>query len=178
MRWATRSHLHLDRVATPWLISRFVDREAEFEFFDWDVEPAEVEGVTWFGVPGVELSGHDAGGTCFHKVVVRFGLDDPALALMDRLVASGVADALGTPPPAGQTDFEAATGATLNQIGVGMGVAFADRRHLEAGMALYEAIYALCQVRLLPTEVLEDLPGTMPPRVALLRDSVGRTAPL
>lgn len=175
MRWITRSHLHLDRVATPWLISRFVDPDAEFSFVEWDVDPTEVDGATWFGVPGVELGAHDGDGTCFHKVLLRFGLDDPALRLMDRLVASGVADALGTPPPRGQTEFEAATGATLNQIGVGMGVAFDDRRHLEAGMALYEGIYALCQVRLLPAEVREGITGTMPERVALLRDAVGRT---
>jgi hypothetical protein len=178
MRWMTRSHLHLDRVATPWLISRFVDPDAEFAFVEWDTEPTEAAGATWFGLPGVELAAHDADGTCFHKVIVRYELDDPALALMDRVVSSGVADALGTAPPQGQTEFEAATGATLNQIGVGMGVAFDDEHHLEAGMALYEGIYALCQVRLLAADVLENLPGTMPERVALLRDAVGRPAPL
>ena len=36
MRWVTRSHLHLDRVATPWLIRRFLDPAAEFLFVDWD----------------------------------------------------------------------------------------------------------------------------------------------
>jgi hypothetical protein len=175
MRWLTRSHLHLDRVATPWLIRRFVDPEAEFGFAEWDVEPGseELDG-TWFGVPGVELSSHDEGGTCFHKVLVRFELEEPALAQMDRVVAAGVAAALGTPTPAGQTDFEAATGETLNRLGLGMGVAFDDERHLEAGMALYEAIYAVCQIERLPPTLLEGLAGTMPERVALLRSALGR----
>jgi len=32
MKWLTRSHVHVDRVACPWLITRFVDSEAEFLF--------------------------------------------------------------------------------------------------------------------------------------------------
>lgn len=32
MKWVTRSHVHVDRVACPWLISRFIDNQAEFLF--------------------------------------------------------------------------------------------------------------------------------------------------
>lgn len=32
MKWITRSHVHVDRVACPWLIARFIDSEAEFFF--------------------------------------------------------------------------------------------------------------------------------------------------
>ena len=34
MKWITRSHVHVDRVACPWLIARFIDSEAEFEVYD------------------------------------------------------------------------------------------------------------------------------------------------
>jgi hypothetical protein len=35
MRWATLSHLHLDRVAACWLIRRFLDPDAQFTFVEW-----------------------------------------------------------------------------------------------------------------------------------------------
>ncbi len=174
MRWITKSHLHLDRVATPWLIARFVDPVAEFRFVTWDAQPAEDDATRWFGVPGVELSSHDDDGTCFAKVMRAYDLDDPALVLMERVIASGVADALGSPPPQEQTEQEATLGAALNQIGSGLGIAFDDDQHLEAGMALYEALYALCQVQVLPSDVGLDLPAALPDRVEYLRRAVGR----
>src|SRR3954447_1080800 len=138
MRWVTRSHLHLDRVATPWLIARFVDAEAVFGFLASGEEP-DGEDIP-FGLPGIELSSHDERGTCFRKVLERYELADPALSQMERLIASGVADALGTPPPEGQTEDEATMGRALNQLGSGMGIALSDDEHLRAGMALYEGV--------------------------------------
>jgi hypothetical protein len=176
MRWVTKSHLHLDRVATPWLIARFVDPAAEFVFVDWDLQVAAEGDAIPFGVPDVELSSHDAGGTAFRKVVARYGLDDPALALMERLVASGVADALGSAPPPGQTEEEAMLGAALNRLGAGFGIAFDDDEHLRAGMALYEAVYALCQVKALEAAVLREAPERLPARVSYLRRATGRAA--
>jgi len=174
MRWITKSYLHLDRVATPWLIARFVDPDAEFLFAPWDAPASEDDGTRWFGVPGVELSSHDAGGTCFAKVMRAYRLDDPALVLMERVIASGVADALRTPPPAGQTEQEATLGVALNQLGSGLAIAFDDEHHLEAGLALYEALYALCQVQALPATVRDDVPAALPDRVEYLRRAVGR----
>lgn len=176
MRWITKSHLHLDRVATPWLIARFVDPAAEFGFAAWDAQPAEDDGTRWFGVAGVQLSAHDGDGTCFAKVLRAYDLDDPALVLMERVIASGVADALGTPPPPEQTEQEATLGAALNEIGKGLAIAFDDDRHLRAGMALYEALYALCQVKVLAPDVALDVPAALPDRVEYLRRAVGRDA--
>jgi hypothetical protein len=174
MRWITKSHLHLDRVATPWLIARFVDPNAEFVFTAWNAPAIEDDGTRWFGVPGVELSSHDAGGTCFAKVMRAYRLDDPALVRMERVIASGVADALGASPPPGQTEQEATLGVALNQLGSGLAVAFDDERHLKAGLALYEALYTLCQVQGLRPEVRDDAPAALPDRVEYLRRAVGR----
>jgi len=174
LRWITRSNLHLDRVATPWLIARFVDPAAEFEFLGWDVEPTETPGATWFGVPGVELGRHDSDGTCFHKTIKHFELEEPALDLMDMIIADGVADALGTPCVEGRTDRDVRIGATLNRIGLAMSVAFDDEEHLRAGMMLYEGLYTLCQIELLPVAIKDDLPDTMPERIGLLRGALGR----
>ena len=58
MRWATRSHCHVDRAACAWLIRRFIDPEAEFVFVD---DPTEVPGdATAFDMRGVALSHHGA----------------------------------------------------------------------------------------------------------------------
>jgi len=60
MKWVTRSHVHVDRVACPWLITRFIDNEAEFLF----VPKGEIErvvqetGAIPFDAPGVELGHH------------------------------------------------------------------------------------------------------------------------
>jgi hypothetical protein len=47
MRWVTRAHVHVDRVACPWLISRFVDNEAEFVFVARDM----VAPTAWTATP-------------------------------------------------------------------------------------------------------------------------------
>jgi hypothetical protein len=46
MKWITRSHVHVDRVACPWLIARFIDSDAEFLFVPKSkvLEIAEREG--------------------------------------------------------------------------------------------------------------------------------------
>src|ERR1043166_8266716 len=60
MKWITRENVHVDRVACPWLIRRFVDPKAEFLFVPADqvMAVAEREGATPFDVKGVELGHH------------------------------------------------------------------------------------------------------------------------
>lgn len=76
MRWATRSHCHVDRAACAWLIRRFIDAEAEFVFVD-DAEEVPAD-ATPFDMRGVELSHH--GGDCsFETFLRRYELADPVL---------------------------------------------------------------------------------------------------
>lgn len=58
MHWITREHPKIDRIACPWLILRFIDKEAEFDYVPADqVLPlAARTGATPFDVPGVELT--------------------------------------------------------------------------------------------------------------------------
>ncbi len=80
MKWATRSHVHVDRVACPWLIRRFVDSAAEFIFVPKSQvkEVAEREGAIPFDAPGVELGHHD--GKCsFETIIEKYELNDKAL---------------------------------------------------------------------------------------------------
>lgn len=52
MQWVTRQYLHLDRVATPWLITRFVDAEATFVYVPWKEEHLAPAGAMRFQSPG------------------------------------------------------------------------------------------------------------------------------
>ena len=58
MKWITREHVKVDRVACPWLIKKFVDKDAEFLFVPTDqvMEVASREGATPYDVKGVELA--------------------------------------------------------------------------------------------------------------------------
>lgn len=174
MRWTTRSHLHLDRVATPWLIKRFVDPAAEFSFTDWESGVPDGDGTIPFGYPGIELSSPDERGTSFHKVLVRHGIDDPAVARMDRIIQAGVDHAHGSEPSADLSADEASLGAALDLLGAGLGVTLDDEKHLEVGLAIYEGVYALCQVMVLPLATRSEAPSPLPERVPYLRRAIGR----
>jgi hypothetical protein len=83
MRWATRAGVHVDRTACAWLIRRFIDPEAEFVFVH---DPDDVpDDATPFDMRGVELS-HHAGGCTFETMLERYGLDDPGLVNIARIV--------------------------------------------------------------------------------------------
>src|SRR5271157_5200375 len=89
MKWITRSHVHVDRVACPWLITRFVDNEAEFLF----VPASQIRKVTDdtdaipFDTPEVEL-GHQDGRCSFESIILKYDLKDPALLRMAKIVHS------------------------------------------------------------------------------------------
>jgi hypothetical protein len=83
MRWATRAHCHIDRVACAWLIRRFIDDEAEFVFVD---DPDDVPaGATPFDMRGVEL-GHHGGDCSFEAFLRHYELADPVLWELARIV--------------------------------------------------------------------------------------------
>ena len=88
MKWITREHPKVDRVACPWLIQRFIDRDAEFLYVPTDRVAAEAArtGATPYDVAGAEL-GHHGAECSFDAFVHKFGLDrDPALAYLARIV--------------------------------------------------------------------------------------------
>lgn len=187
MKWATLAHIHLDRVAAPWLIRRFVDPDAEFSYIEWgldgelpgpDLAARVPPGTTPVGIPGVELGLHDAEGSCFSKVLRHHSLDDPALWRMERLVAAGIRHAFGQPPATGESDEETALGTALDEFGTALGVVFDDAEHLERALGLYDAVYAHCQIRELPAEALTDAPRLPPLRTPFLRRAIGRAPDL
>jgi hypothetical protein len=84
MRWVTRENVGIDRIGCAWLIRRFVDPEAEFLFVPADLTPLP-PGAEPFDVPGARLS-HHHGHSSFHTIVQAYGLDDPVLVRIARIV--------------------------------------------------------------------------------------------
>ena len=88
MKWITREKVMVDRVACPWLIKKFVDKNAEFYFVAPDrvLKEAERLGAIPFDAPGVEL-GHHGKECSFEAVLKKYNLTgDPALVLLGRIV--------------------------------------------------------------------------------------------
>lgn len=87
--WGLSKRPHFDRVLAAWAIKRFIDTQAHFMF------AAKIEdlapNVMPVGFPTGELSAFEpAGGTCFHKAVVKYQLDDPALLALDRMDSQAI----------------------------------------------------------------------------------------
>jgi len=99
MLWVTREYVHVDRVACPWLIRRFVDSEAEFLFVPKSQvdRVAKETGAIPFDAPGVELGHHD--GQCsFDAIIAKYGLQDPALLYLAKIVNAADTDKLEAHP--------------------------------------------------------------------------------
>lgn len=139
MKWVTRSHVHVDRVACPWLITRFIDSQSEFLF----VPKSEVERVARetpaipFDVPNVEL-GHVDGRCSFESIIVKYGLTDAALLRLAKIVhAADIESDLGTDPLA----------RGLEAIATGFSLRFPDdTENLEHQFEVYDALYAWCRL--------------------------------
>jgi len=138
MKWITRSHVHVDRVACPWLISRFIDSEAEFLFVPKKIvlERAEKEGAIPFDTPGAEL--HHRDNLCtFDVIISEYGLTDKALLRMAKIINAADTDRLELDPLA--AGFEA--------IAVGYGLRFPDdRENIKRQFDVYDALYAWCRL--------------------------------
>lgn len=87
MRWITRERPKIDLIACPWLIARFIDDDPEFLYVARDevARVAAETGVTPYDVPGAEL-GHHGDECSFDAFVRKYGLGDPALKKLARIV--------------------------------------------------------------------------------------------
>ncbi|MGA7192681.1 MAG: chromate resistance protein ChrB domain-containing protein, partial [Anaerolineales bacterium] len=87
MKWITRSHVHVDRVACPWLITRFIDNKAEFLFVPANqIEKIVKEtGAIPFDAPDVKL-GHHENCCSFESIILKYGLKEPGLLRLAKIV--------------------------------------------------------------------------------------------
>jgi hypothetical protein len=139
MKWITRKNANVDRVACPWLIKRFIDKEAEFLFVSADAVSAvaQREGAIPYDVPGVEL-GHVDGRCSFESIMVKYQLTDPALRRLAKIVhgADVGADIKITPESAG-----------LQAIAHGFALAHGEEDHekIRLETPMYDALFVWCQ---------------------------------
>lgn len=137
MKWVTRERPKIDRIACPWLIARFIDRDAEFLF----VPAAQVQEVARtaaaipYDVPGVELT--HVGSLCsFDAFRRKYALDAPGLDALALIVRAADTHRLDLAPQA----------AGLLAISLGLGDVYRDDHALLAqGMVVYDALYAWCR---------------------------------
>ena len=142
MKWVTRQYVHLDRVASPWLIKRFVDPDAEFVFVPWLQEDRRPADAVPLGLPGAELGPHDAAGTTFAKIVAKYRIDDPAILRIARIINAGVDFVLhGFRPEPGDIDGQVAVGLVTLAEGMWL-VHQTDNAILEGSFGIYDALYA------------------------------------
>ena len=173
MKWVTKDFVHLDRVATPWLIKRFVDRDAQFVFVPWDRLHEAPADATPFALEGAELGPHDATGTTFAKALRKYDLHDPGLARMARVIDAGVRCAVhGDRAGVDDTDGQIAVGLLAISEGI-MASTADDDQVLAASFPIYDALYADFRVRaIVATEgIVVPKPGRAGPgdKVRLLR---------
>lgn len=158
--WVTRPRPGVDRMASAWLIRRFIDREARFDFVaDRDSAPRDAVPFDMFGVEFTHR-----GNLCtFELLCETFVLRDPALARIAAIVHDlDLKDEQFTPPEA----------PTVGMIIEGLRLAHEDDRMLLAeGMSLFEALYRACEQAARPTgpRVVAKRPRTAPRRRRLPR---------
>jgi len=138
MKWITRERAKVDRIACPWLISRFIDPASEFLYVAADRVLAEAErhGATPYDIPDVELGHH--GPLCsFDALMEKYGLQgsDPALDRLALIVrGADTAEKDLTPESCG---LDAIAGG-FQQMEIG------DHEKLEREFPLYDALYVYC----------------------------------
>ena len=83
MQWITREHAKVDRIACPWLIKNFVDKDAEFLFVPAEkvMEIAGEQNAIPFDVPDVEL-GHHGDECSFDAIIEKYELDEKDASLL------------------------------------------------------------------------------------------------
>jgi hypothetical protein len=140
MKWITRERVKVDRVACPWLIKKFVDKDAELIFVPPDKVRAEAKrlGAIPYDVKDVEL-GHHGKECSFEAILKKYGLtSNPALVLLGRIVNGADTD---------NTLYHQPEGPGLEAIAEGFRhLGYKDDHAVNAAeWIVYDALYAYCQ---------------------------------
>jgi hypothetical protein len=139
MKWVTREKARVDRIACPWLITRFIDKEPTFLFVPASdvLAVAKKEEAIPYDVPDVEL-GHHGEQCSFDAFVDKYKLTDPALRELALIVRGADTDARAlTPESAGL--YAVATGFQA--------IARDDFDNMKKQFPVYDALYDYCRAR-------------------------------
>jgi hypothetical protein len=134
MKWITRERPKIDRIACPWLIKNFVDKDAAFiyvpkeQVFD---KAAELSAIP-YDIPGAEYS-HYGDACTFDYIIKKHSITDPALLQIAAIVRGADTDNFSLAPQA----------AGLWAISAGLSYNFKDDHEMLAiGMKMYDALYS------------------------------------
>jgi hypothetical protein len=134
MKWITRERPKIDRIACPWLIKNFVDKDAEFFFVPKEqvFQKAEELDAIPYDIPGAEYS-HVNDACTFDFIIRKHQLSDPALQRLTLIVRGADTDRFDLAPQA----------AGLWAISAGLSYNYSDdQEQLKVGMILYNALYS------------------------------------
>jgi len=137
MKWVTRERPKIDRIACPWLVTRFIDPSAHFLFVPTGdvLRVASESGAIPYDIPNVELS--HVGELCsFDAFLRKYGVGEPALDRLATIVRGADTARLDLAPEA----------AGLFAISLGLSRNFPnDHEMLRHGLVMYDALYAWCR---------------------------------
>ena len=138
-KWVTREHPKIDRIACPWLVSRFINSEAEFIY----VSPNDVAkvaadiGGTPYDIKNVEF-GHIGDHCSFDAIVKAYGIEDAALDRLAMIVRGADTSRPDLTPQ----------GEGLLAISYGLSANFPDDHEmLKHGLVMYDALYTWCRMQ-------------------------------
>jgi len=140
VKWITREKAQVDRIACPWLIKKFVDKDAEFLFVpkEQGLEMAKKENATPFDTPGVELTHYEENGrkcVSFDAIIKKYKIRDKALDELAEIVRGADADIADAPPKS--VGLEAAA------LGFRQ-MARDDFENMRLQFPFYDALYSYC----------------------------------
>jgi hypothetical protein len=170
MKWVTRENVHVDRVACPWLIKRFVYPQAKFLFVSSDKIPevVEKERAIPYDAKGVEL-GHHGDKCSFDAIIEKYKLADPALLELAKIVRAADTNKMEHAPESIGLEAIASGSMMLAQD---------DHKAIEKQSYMYDSPYAYCKLRLLKEKHASELEKLEPKqRREFLRSKVKENAP-
>ncbi|ULQ57594.1 chromate resistance protein [Flavihumibacter rivuli] len=134
MKWITRERPKIDRLACPWLILRFIDKEAEFFYVPYELvqEKADQIGAIPFDIPGVEFT-HYGSECTFDYFVRKYRIEDPAIKRMASIIRGADTDKHELAPQAAGL-WAISAGLSYNHT--------SDHELLEIGLVIYDALYS------------------------------------
>ena len=138
-RWVTRERPKIDRIACPWLIRRFIDPLAAFDYVPTPkvFDEAEARSAVPYDIPGAVVT-HRGERCSFDALIEDFDLHDPALDRLATIVRGADTDRLDLAPQSRQ----------LLDASMDLSARFRDDHEmLEAAMPMYDALYASCRAR-------------------------------
>jgi hypothetical protein len=134
MKWITRERPKIDRIACPWLIRNFVDKDAEFLFVQKDqvfIKAKELDAIP-YDIPGAEYS-HEDDYCTFDYIIKKHNITDPAIRQLAVIVRGADTDSFELAPQA----------AGLWAISAGLSYNYQnDLEQLAIGMKIYDALYS------------------------------------